>query len=143
MNTTLFTNKNLYKIFLSLVKYIPMIVTLIHISSLIFNYCGLSIPLLSCVGGISLIFVLLLYLISYVFKFCYLYRLPLIYLTIIVILNMLRSVGLLTLAVINLYRLYVFIFGIFLVVFIIYMYKNRNNPKVDYIKQLCDTYCGC
>jgi hypothetical protein len=143
MNTKLIENKNLYKIFLSTVKYIPMLITILHLITLICNYYGLSIPLLAWFGGISVMFVILLYIMSYIFRFCYLYRIPLKYITSILILNMLRSIGLLPLDIINLYRLYVFIFGIFLVVFIIYMYKNRNNPKVDYIKQLCDTYCGC
>ena len=41
------------------------------------------------------------------------------------------------------FRLYFILFGIMLIIYIWLMYKNRNNPKVDPIKQLCETYCDC
>ena len=40
-------------------------------------------------------------------------------------------------------RIYFILFGIMSIAYIWYMYKNRNNPKVDPIKQLCETYCDC
>lgn len=69
------------------------------------------------------------------------YKIPLWYLTVIVILNMLRVFGCLPLELINLYKLYAVISGIFMLLFIGYMYKNREQPKIDYIKQLCDNIC--
>jgi hypothetical protein len=143
MNIQLMENKNLYKIFLSIVKYTPMIVAITHVVALLLHYLGISAILLSCFSGISILFVILLYIMSYVFKFCYLYRIPLWYITTVVIINTFKIIDLLSIQNLLLYRLYAIIFGIFLVIFVIYMYKNRNNPKVDYIKQLCDTYCGC
>jgi hypothetical protein len=143
MNIKLIENKNLYKIFLSIVKYTPMTIAITHVTALVIHYLGLTSAVLACLGGVSILFIILLYIMSYVFKFCYLYRVPLWYVTATLIINILRSVGIITLELIPLYRLYAIIFGIFLVIFVIYMYKNRNNPKVDYIKQLCDTYCGC
>ena len=43
------------------------------------------------------------------------------------------------------FYLYSIITGIFITLWIYIWYKNRNNPKIDYIKQLCDNYtdCGC
>lgn len=143
MNTNLIENKNLYKLFLSVIKYNPMIVAIIHTLALIFHYFGIQAVLLSCIGGISILFIIILYLISYVFKFCYLYRVPLWYLSVILIINILRNSGILSLKLLGLYRLYAIVFGFFLVVFIIYMYKNRKNPKVDPIKQLCENYVDC
>ena len=143
MNTKLVENKNLYKLFLSVVKYTPLTVAIIHTTALIFHYFGIQAVLLSCIGGISILFIIMLYIISYVFKFCYLYRVPLWYLSIILSVNILRSIGLLSLQLLGLYRLYAIVFGIFILVFIIYMYKNRKNPKIDYIKQLCDRYTNC
>ena len=46
-----------------------------------------------------------------------------------------------TLELIDLYRLYAVISGIFMLLFIGYMYKNREQPRIDYIKQLCDNIC--
>lgn len=39
------------------------------------------------------------------------------------------------------YQLYAAITGVFLISWIIYWYTHRNNPKIDYIKQLCDNIC--
>jgi hypothetical protein len=39
------------------------------------------------------------------------------------------------------YRIYFTLTGIMVVAYIWFMYKNRNNPKIDHIKQLCDNYC--
>lgn len=42
-----------------------------------------------------------------------------------------------------LYRIHLIMTGFFTTLFIGYMYKNRNNPKVDPIRHLCENYCGC
>lgn len=143
MNTQIFKNKNLYKIFLSVVKYTPIIIAIMNVIASIVHYFGITSNLLACFGGTSIIFIILLYIISYVFKFCYLYRVPLWYITVMMVLNIFRSIGILSLEVVLLYRIYAIVFGFFLVVFIIYMYKNRKNPKVDPIKQLCENYIDC
>lgn len=142
MNTELIENKTLYKLFLSIIKFTPIIITIIHVVALILHYVGIPSTLLSCFGGISILFLIILYLISYIFKFCYLYRVPLWYITGIVLVNIIQLLGV-GITTINLYRIYTIIFGFFLIVFIIYMYKNRKNPKVDYIKQLCENYVDC
>lgn len=136
-------NKNLYKIFISLLKFIPMILALVQIIGLTLTYCGISSMLLSCFGGSSIIFIGMLFMMSYIFKFCYLYRIPLWYITVIIILNILRLTGLIPIDLIMFYRILALISGIFISLFIIYMYKNRNKPKVDHIKQLCENYAEC
>lgn len=143
MNTKLIENKNLYKIFLSVIKYTSITIATIHVIASILHYIGITTNLLACFGGVSILFIILLYIISYVFKFCYLYRVPLWYITTTMLINIFRSIGILTLDVLWMYRLYAIIFGLFVVVFVICMYKNRKNPKVDYIKQLCQTYIEC
>jgi hypothetical protein len=142
MNTKLIENKILYKLFLSIIKFTPIIITIVHTVALILHYVGIPSTLLSCFGGISILFLIILYIISYVFKFCYLYRVPLWYVTVIVLVNVIQLLGV-GITTINLYRIYTIIFGFFLIVFIIYMYKNRKNPKIDHIKQLCDKYIDC
>lgn len=39
------------------------------------------------------------------------------------------------------YLIYESITGVFITLWIWFFYKHRNNPKVDYIKQLCDNIC--
>jgi hypothetical protein len=136
-------NKNLYKIFLSIVKYIPLILSICFIINLILRYFRIASPIIAYFGGASFLFIVVLYLISFVFKFCYLYRIPLHYITINNIFGIIYKCGIITFSIINMYRLYFILTGIVLIVYIWLMYKNRNNPKVDPIKQLCDTYCDC
>lgn len=135
--------KNLYKIFLSIVKFLPMILSGFQIILTVCNYLGKSVPLVTYVGGSSFIFILLLFIISYVFQFCYLYRIPLWYITIIGLINILRYLNILSISLLWFYQIITIITGVFMVLFIYYMYKNRKNPKIDHIKQLCESYANC
>lgn len=134
-------NKNLYKIFLSVIKFTPIILALIQLLCTILNIFHISNLYLSCLGGSSLLFILVLYLISYVFKYCYLYRIPLNYVTVIIILKAFTSLCNLEVYTMWIFRLHIVITGLFIVTFIYYMYKNRKSKKVDYIKELCQRYC--
>lgn len=133
-------SKNLYKIFLSVVKYLPITLALFQLSGIILNLMGIVLPIITCIGGASILFLLLLWIISYVFRFCYLYRIPLWYVTIITTLVIIDSFIGLPITTLTLFRLHGFIAGSFIIVFIIYTYKNRNNPNIDYISDLCRRY---
>lgn len=136
-------NKTLYKIFLSIVKYIPIILSLIFISHNVCVYFRITTILFTFLEGTSIIFIIVLYLVSWIFKFCYLYRLPLHYITIGNIIGVLDRLFKFSISNIGMLRIYFILFGIMLIVYIWLMYKNRNKPKVDPIKQLCETYCDC
>lgn len=136
-------DKNLYKIFLALVKYIPITIALIFTTHQILMYLKILNPILMYIGGTSFVFIVLLYILSFVFKFCSLYRIPLHYVTIGNTIGVLDSVLKFPISNLGMFRLYFILFGIMLIIYIWLMYKNRNNPKVDPIKQLCETYCDC
>lgn len=136
-------NKYVYKILLSIIKYIPILLSICFIINFICSYFNVILVGIQCFIGVSFLFIILLYLLSYVFKFCYLYRLPLHYITLSSIIGVLKQFGVITLSALGMYRLYFIIAGIALIVYVWLMYKNRNNPKVDPIKQLCETYCDC
>lgn len=136
-------NKYLYKIFLGFTKYIPIILSLVFIAGTICSYFKLSVPIISYFGGVSFLFIILLYLISWVFKFCHLYRIPLHYVTLGNCVGILDGYGLIPLDNAMMSRVYFILTGIAVVVYIWFMYKNRNKPKIDHIKQLCDNYCDC
>ena len=136
-------NKNLYKIFLGIVKFIPAFLSGVFITNLTLLYLKINIPIFAYLGGVSLSFIVLLYLISWVFKFCHLYRVPLHYVTIVNVVGIIDKWIVFPLSVLALYRIYFILSGIMLIIYIWLMYKNRNNPKVDPIKQLCETYCDC
>ena len=136
-------NKKLYKILLSLVKYIPIILSIIFIVYNTLASAGIIAPILLYLGGSSFIFIILLYLLSFVFQFCYLYRIPLHYVVGSNIIGIIDRVFKIPISNIGMLRIYFVLFGIMLIVYVWLMYKNRNKPKVDPIKQLCETYCDC
>lgn len=53
---SLVDNKNLYKIFLSIVKYIPTILAIFKIIGLSLNYFKITSFACTCIGGTSIIF---------------------------------------------------------------------------------------
>ena len=142
MNNVL-PDKNLYKLFLSLVKIVPNILAVSKILGLILMYLKLPTFALTCFSGTSLIFIILLYLISFVFKFCGTHRLSLNYITNITLLSIVDYYIGIPISSENLYRLYGIISGAFMASWIVIWYKNRKNPKIDHMKQLCDTYSDC
>lgn len=133
-------NKNLYKIFLSIIKIIPNILAVIKILTLLLNYLKITSFPLTCLGGTSIITLGILYLISYIFKFCGTHRISLHYTTLIYTLTIVDYYIGIPLNISNLYCLYSIITGIFMISWIIVWYKNRNKPKIDHIKQFCDRY---
>ena len=136
-------NKNLYKIFLTLVKYVPMFLSIIQTLRIVCNYIGVDMLILSYLGGTSIPFLIVLFIMSFVFKFCYLYRIPLMYLLVIWLIAILDSIFTIPLSVINMFIIYTIVFGIFIISFVWFMYKNRNKPKIDHIKQFCENYHKC
>lgn len=136
-------NKNLYKIFLVIIKYIPTILAICKIITLITHYFKFRIFMLTCIGGTSIIFLLVLYLISYIFKFCLTHRLPLHYTSIVTIITMLDYYAGLAINTVTLYQVYLFLSGTFLISWVIVWFVNRKNPKIDHIKQLCESYAEC
>ena len=141
MKNSTSVNKTLYKIFISCIKYIPNVLALLQIIGLILNYNNIASFVITCIGGTSISYLVILYLISYVFKFCGLYRISLNYVTIVTLVSIIDYYIGIPLNNISLYSLYAVITGVFLISWIIYWYKHRNNPKIDHLKQLCDNIC--
>lgn len=143
MKNELLKNRYLYKVAAIVIKYLPSALSLWQIMMLCLNFAGISVPILGFIGGTSIMFLGLLYLVSYLFQYCYLYRIPLGYNLTINIIVLLRSSGLLPIELLMLYRAFMIITGIFIAIFVFFMYKNRNNPKVGGIKSFCEKYCDC
>ena len=117
-------NKNLYKTFLILVKYIPITLALIFLSQNVLVYIEVITPILLYLGGSSLIFIVLLYILSWVFRFCYLYRIPLHYVTIGNVVGILDKWFIFPLSNIGMLRIYFALFGVMTIVYIWLTYKN-------------------
>lgn len=67
-------SKVLYKIFLYLLKIIPMVIALCDILNTILWLFNIDAWWLSYIGGISFLTILFLYISSYVFQFCEYHR---------------------------------------------------------------------
>ena len=141
MNITL--SKDLYKIFIIFIKYVPNILALLKIIGLVLSYFNISSFFLTCFGGTSQILIVILYLISFIFRFCGLYRLSLNYITTITIITIIDYYIGIPIDNNAIYLIYESITGVFISLWIWIFYKNRKNPKVDHIKSLCERYICC
>ena len=136
-------NKTNYKIFLSAIKFIPNILAVTKIITLLLSYLKITSFALTCIGGTSVIFIFLMYIVSYVFQFCGTHRISLHYVALITGLTIFDWYIGIPLNVAYLYILYAFITGAFIIIWFIIWYNNRKNHKIDHIKQLCDKYADC
>ena len=79
--------KNIYKYELLAIKTIPIITVGIYVLRTMFSFMGIELPIMSFIGGMSLLMIVFMYLTSVVFKFCAYHRIFIHYITIIWILN--------------------------------------------------------
>ena len=80
-------SKYLYKILLILLKYIPIMIALFYVLNTISALCGIDIPVLSNLAGMSLFTWIFMYIAAWVFQFCIYHRMFLYYILITDIIN--------------------------------------------------------
>lgn len=80
-------NKTLYKIELGLLKILPMLIALIYFINSLLSQIGIDLPILSYIGGMSIIPIIFIYISSYVFKFCSYHRMFLHYIVLVDVIN--------------------------------------------------------
>lgn len=74
-------NSIAYKMTLYLIKIIPMCISLCDMLNTVLWLIGIDFGILSYIGGISFLTIILLYLLSIVFKFCFYHRMFIHYVT--------------------------------------------------------------
>ena len=122
-------SKFLYKIELYLIKIIPFILAIICFINTTLSYFYIDITFLSYLGGISIFPLMFLYVSSYVFRFCVYHRLPLYYITINLILNLIDEYIGIPLSDRYLYAVYIIITFIFLML-LVYEHCRKRNIKI-------------
>ena len=122
-------SKTIYKIELFLLKIIPFVLTTVYFINTTLSYFKIDIPFLSYLGGISILPLLFLYLSSYAFKFCFYHRLPLHYITVNLILNLIDEYIGIPLSDRNLYAIYLIITFVFIVL-LVYEHCKRRSIKI-------------
>lgn len=77
--------KGLYKLVVYSIKVIPMIISGIYLMNTIFSYFDIDLPILSYV--VQFLFISMMYLTSFAFRFCSWHRMFIHYILIVFILN--------------------------------------------------------
>lgn len=115
----------LYKSVIGLLKVIPVLLAFTSLLNTILSYFDIDVPLLSYLGGISILPLIFLYLSSYAFRFCEYHRMFLHYVTINWALNIIDYYIGIPLSDRDLFLLYMIITGISLFV-ILYLYRIKR-----------------
>ena len=76
-----------YKLFIVLLKYIPIFIALIYTLNTYAAFIGTDIPVANNIAGISLLTWIFMYMATIVFKFCSYHRMFLYYILIVDIIN--------------------------------------------------------
>lgn len=107
-------NKSLYRIELYLIKVIPMVLSGIALLNTVLSYLYIDVPLLSYLGGVSVLTIAFLYISSYVFRFCAYHRMFIHYITVNWVLNIIDYYIGIPIDNKELFMMYMIITGIFL-----------------------------
>lgn len=122
-------NKTLYRIELYLIKVIPMILSGIALLNTVLSYLFIDVPLLSYLGGVSVLTIVFLYTSSYVFRFCAYHRMFIHYITINWILNIIDYYVGIPLSNKGLFMLYMIITGIALFLILWLKFHQEEDTK--------------
>lgn len=123
-------SKNLYKLLVVMLKYIPMIISLCYLANTITAYVGIDIPVLSSIAGMSLLTWVFMYIATIVFKFCSYHRMFLYYILIVDIINIIDYYIGIPISDFQLLMLHSIITGISLFI-ILFLYLKVNGTKVN------------
>lgn len=121
-------DKLLYKIELYLVKVIPMIYALLSLLNTTLSYFNIDVVVLSYIGSVSFVTLLLLYVTSYVFKFCEYHRMFIHYTTITWVLNIIDLYIGIPVSDIGYLGIQLIVAGISLFIILWLYVKNHRNP---------------
>ena len=124
-------NKILYKVCLILIKAIPMCIAFVYLLNTLLTYFYIDLPILSTIGGTSILTLLLLYVLSITFKFCAYHRMFLHYILIEDIITYIDYYTDGTLCTDReLFLLNSIIAGISLFVILVLKFKCKNNGNI-------------
>lgn len=123
-------SKLLYKIELSLLKFIPAILAFITLLNSVLSYFGIDLYILSYIGGVSILTMIFLYISSYVFRFCKYHRMPLHYVVVTWVINIIDYYSNIPINDLEYLCLQVIVAGIFLFI-ILFLYVKRHKETAS------------
>lgn len=119
-----------HKTLLAYLRVIPMLLALIYFLNTFLSYFGIDLPVLSYIGGVSVLPLLFLYISSYSFKFCEYHRMFLHYVSFNWLLNIYDYYIGIPISERSLYAMYLCITVVFLFLILYYHQKARKEGKL-------------
>lgn len=118
----------LHNLEIKVIKVIPMLLALTALLNTLLSYFYMEVPLLSYIGGVSILPLLFLYLSSYAFGFCSYHRMFLHYVSLNWVLNIYDYYIGIPLSDKELLLMYLIITGIFLFI-ILYLHQKSLKDR--------------
>ena len=123
-------NKSMYKLLILMLKYIPMLISLVYVLNTALSYFYIDIPVLSNLAGMSILPWIFMYLSATVFRFCLYHKMFLHYILVTDIINIIDYYVGIPIKDLELLMIHGTITGLFLFV-ILYLYvKSHKKPTV-------------
>lgn len=123
-------SKNLYRIELYLIKVIPVVISGIYVLNTALSYFDIDWPVLSYLGGMSILPIVFLYISSYVFRFCEYHRMFLHYISVNWLLDIIDYYWGIPVPDKELFLLYMVITGVFLFIILYLHQKETKRQKI-------------
>lgn len=120
--------KQLYKLELLLVKSLPLGIALCYLLNSILSYFKIDAPILSYLGGMSILPIIFILVSSFAFKFCIYHRLPIYYIIVSDILNYYDLYVGISISNRGLFVLNMIIAGIFIILIVFTKAKICKKP---------------
>lgn len=124
-----------YKILLILLKYIPILISLIYVLNTFAAYVGIDIPAANNIAGMSLLTWIFMYVATIVFNFCSYHRMFLYYILIVDIINIIDYYIGIPISDFQLIMLHTIVTGISLFIILFLYIKRKLNKNLNEIKQ--------
>lgn len=124
-----------YKILLILLKYIPILISLIYVLNTFAAYVGIDIPAANNIAGMSLLTWIFIYIATIVFNFCSYHRMFLYYILIVDIINITDYYIGIPISDFQLIMLHTIVTGISLFIILFLYIKRKLNKNLNEIKQ--------
>ena len=124
-----------YKILLILLKYIPILISLIYVLNTFAAYVGIDIPAANNIAGMSLLTWIFMYIATIVFNFCNYHRMFLYYILIVDIINIIDYYIGIPISDFQLIMLHTIVTGISLFIILFLYIKRKLNKNLNEIKQ--------
>jgi hypothetical protein len=121
-------NKYLYQLELILLKFLPVLISILYFVGTILTLFNIDVSILSYISGMSILPLLFMYVSSYVFKFCEYHRMFLHYISFNLILNCIDWYIGIPLNNVEYLSIFLLVTCIFMFI-ILYFYLKSKNEK--------------